>query len=121
MDKIRQSLMRESKLHVASLARTLSWLIALIGGLALLLSVASPADDAVQHELAPGRTRHVLRLSRANRPATPLTRGIAILGTGIVPSRVSHRWMPVPAKNVLTSDETHACPTGDRSPPHSLI
>ncbi len=119
MDKVQQSVVRI--LRKTRRATGVYRLIGLIGCLALLISIASPADDAVQHELAPGRTRHVLRLSRANRPATPLTRGIAILGARIVPSRVSHRWTPVPAKSVLTSDETHACPTGDRSPPHILL
>ena len=95
MDKVQQSVV-----HILRKTRRATGvyrLIGLVGCLALLISIASPADDAVQHELALGRTRHVLRLLRANGPAAPLTRAVAILRTRIVPSHVSHRWIPVPA------------------------
>jgi len=93
----------------------------LVGSLALLISIASPADDAVQHELAPGTTRHSLRQARAHRADAPLIRGIAVPTAAVVSSRITDRWISPPARNFLVLAEIRACPTGDRPPPHTLL
>jgi len=95
--------------------------IGLVGSLALLISIASPADDAVQHELAPGTTRHSLRQARAHRADAPLIRGIAVPTAAVVSSRKTDRWISRPARNILVLAEIRACPTGDRPPPHTLL
>jgi hypothetical protein len=95
--------------------------IGLVGCLALLISIASPADDAVQHELAPGATWQSLRQAGTHRPPAPLIRKIAVLTAAVVSSRLTDRWMPLPARNLLALAEIHACPTGDRPPPHTLL
>src|SRR5215475_6198408 len=119
VNKIRHSSINETRVKLAKLARTAGRLIALAGSLALLISIASPADDAVQHELAPSRSRQVLRLSRAHHPVTSLLRRIATK-TRIVLSLPVSCWNPAPKQNFLFSDEIQLRPTGDRSPPHSL-
>jgi hypothetical protein len=97
-------------------------LIALCGSLAVLISVASPADDAVQHELAPCRARHVARILKVSHPAAQSTLKISTCTTPAVRSpRLPTRRTWIPTENVQFSDGIYSLLTGDRSPPRFLL
>jgi len=97
-------------------------LIGLCGCLALLISIASPADDAVQHELAPGRARHVLRVSKVNHPAAPLARKTPICSSPVFGTpQLQTRRTWIPTEDLMFSGGIYSHTTGDRSPPHFLL
>jgi hypothetical protein len=122
MNDIRHSCVRIDTMHAARTAARALRFIGLCGTLALLISIASPADDAVQHELAPSRARHVLRVSKANHPAAPLARKTPNCTTPVVGSpllRARRNWIPTEA--VMFSGGIYSPPTGDRAPPRFLL
>jgi hypothetical protein len=96
--------------------------IFLFCSLALFVSIASPADDAVQQEAAPCRLRHVGRVSKTNPPAPTQSRSIPARATASVqlPFAPTHQ-VGINLESVLPPDEIQAHQTGDRAPPRSLL
>jgi hypothetical protein len=91
--------------------------------LALLVSVASPADDAIQQEAAPCRTRHVVRVSKTSRPVPPQpSRTTPALATPSVrlPFAPAH-YAGLTAGSILLPDETYPRHIGERGPPCFLL
>jgi len=97
-------------------------LIIILCSLALLASIASPEDDAVQHEAAPCRPRHVVRLSKASRSTPPLSRSLparaaAVVGLPFEPAR----HVRITSESILLRNETHTRQARDRAPPCFLL
>jgi hypothetical protein len=121
MNNIRHSSVHLDTMRAARVVTRLLRFLGLCGCLALLISIASPADDAVQHELAPSRARHVLRASKANHPAAPLLRRTPPRATPVFGSpHLQNRRTCIPTEDVLFSGSVYSHPTGDRSPPRFL-
>ena len=118
MNNIQHSSVGVDAMRAARAATRALRFIGLCGCLALLISIASPADDAVQHELAPSRARNVLRVPKANHPGGPLLRRTPPRATPVFGSpQLQTRRTWIPTENVLFSGGVHSHPTGDRSPP----
>ena len=97
-------------------------LIFLFCSLALFISIASPADDAVQQEAAPCRPRHVVRVSNTNRTVPSQSRSIpARAAASEQLSFPPTHHIGINMESVLLPDEIQAHQTGDRAPPRSVL
>jgi hypothetical protein len=122
MNNMRHSSVRVDTMCAARAATRLLRFTGLCACLALLISIASPADDAVQHELAPSRARHVLRVSKAKHPVSLLARKTAACADTTFESpqlQIRRTW--IPTEEVMFSGGVYSHPTGDRPPPRFLL
>ncbi len=106
-----------------SLGETFHYLICLFASLALFISLASPADDALQQESAPRRRHQPVTLSKATHAAGVVVRTTSSKAAVVTVPQVRRlpAWVSATIDCVLLPDRIHVRQSGDLPPPRFLL